>query len=883
MRASYVVACGLVLLANLVFWGMAARPDVDEPSWTVAIRGFSYTPWQRDQDPRRGDRPSAQGIARDMDVLSQRAARVRTYAARDGLESVVMHAGNAGMRVTAGAWVGGKYDEDIAEIRRLAEVAAQYPVTVERVIVGNEAMLRADVDILQMTAYLKLARALIHQPVSTAEPWHVWLDHPELAEAVDFISIHVLPYWEGISVDEAVDYVLSRYRQVKAAFPGKPVVITEVGWPSDGRTRRDAVASLQNQAAFTRRFLSVAYAEGIDYFMMEATDQPWKITLEGAVGAYWGIYDAERNPKFALAGPVAPMPAWQVPAVASTLFAMLGLVWFLGRNREIGWRGALMAGVLVQAVATGLAWTLYVGASQYLRPVDLALWTVVLSAQLLLYARLFAEGFEITELLTRPAWRRHFTGFRELPAGRKMPKVSLHLAICREPPDMVIETLRSLARLDYPDYEVIVVDNNTADAQLWRPVEEACRELGPRFRFFHLETWPGFKAGALNFALRHTAQDAEVVGVIDSDYVVEPNWLVATVPYFLEPKVGFVQAPQDHRDWRGNGFKTMCNWEYAGFFHTGMVHRNERNAIIQHGTMTLIRREALDRLGGWAEWCICEDAELGLRLMDAGYDSVYLNEVYGRGVTPDSYPAYRGQRFRWAFGAMQILRHYRGKLAGLQPSGLTTAQRFHFIGGWLPWFTDAIGLVFTGLALLWSFGLVAFPHYIDFPLALFVVPTIGMFTFRALATLALYRARVDCTPVQMLGALVGGLSLTYAIGRAVLIGCWTDKRPFLRTPKMETASALTRSIAQVWEETAILAALVVAAVAVRLTYPDDKDALIWAAVLGVQATPFAAALGASLLAALPAGFLRRRSAAAAEPAAVSAAAAPAASAQAETP
>ena len=118
--------------------------------------------------------------------------------------------------------------------------------------------------------------------------------------------------------------------------------------------------------------------------------------------------------------------------------------------------------------------------------------------------------------------------------------------------------------------------------------------------------------------------------MVDSDYVVRPDWLRAMVPYFERAEIGFVQSPQDHRDWRGNPFKEMINWEYAGFFRIGMVHRNERDAIIEHGTMTLIRKSAMDQVGNWAEWCICEDAELGLKLMEAGWQSAYCTEIFGR-------------------------------------------------------------------------------------------------------------------------------------------------------------------------------------------------------------------------------------------------------------
>src|SRR3546814_11625936 len=116
------------------------------------------------------------------------------------------------------------------------------------------------------------------------------------------------------------------------------------------------------------------------------------------------------------------------------------------------------------------------------------------------------------------------------------------------------------------------------------------------------------------------------------------------VPYFAKEDSGFVQSPQDYRDRHESLFKDMCYWEYAGFFHIGMVQRNYFNAVIQHGTMTLVRKSALIKVGAWAEWCICEDAELGIKLYREGYASVYINHSFGRGITPATLAGYIGDR-----------------------------------------------------------------------------------------------------------------------------------------------------------------------------------------------------------------------------------------------
>jgi hypothetical protein len=383
---------------------------------------------------------------------------------------------------------------------------------------------------------------------------------------------------------------------------------------------------------------------------------------------------------------------------------------------------------------------------------------------------------------------------------------------------------------------------------VWKPVADQCMILGERFRFFHLERCEGFKAGALNFALARTDPAAEVVAVIDSDYLVRRDWLRNLVPYFERPSVGLVQAPQDYRDRRESVWKSLCHWEYAGFFSLGMVHRNERNAIIQHGTMTLVRKTALAEVGGWGEWCICEDAELGLRLLERGHESVYVNHSYGRGLTPDTLSAYQRQRFRWAYGALQILKRHWRALLPWRRGGLTLGQRYHFVAGWMPWFADALNLVVTGLAIVWSAGLVIAPKLFEFPLRFFISAAAVFFALKVGKTLWLYAARVPCGLSANLGAALAGLSLTHTIGKAVIAGITTRHRPFMRTPKCENRPALVRALVAAREETIVLGLLVASAVAICARYGvGDVEAALWLALLGVQSLPYVATLAASVV------------------------------------
>jgi exo-beta-1,3-glucanase (GH17 family)/glycosyltransferase involved in cell wall biosynthesis len=839
-----------VVLANFALWGWLNRPQ-DEVAWEGVIRGVSFSPYGAGEDPLKERFPTQASIDRDLQLLSDRVGRVRTYSSLDGMEQIPHLAKKYGIKVTAGAWLDTRKERNERELRNVVRTARSQS-NVERLIVGNETVLRGEFRPAELAKILRKVRRQVKQPVSTAEPWHVWIRYPELAKEVDFIAAHILPYWEGVPVDQALKFSIERYAELRKAFPDKPILIAEVGWPSHGNRQLQAVASQVNQAKFMRRFLNAADQYGMDYFVMEAFDQPWKRPFEGTVGAYWGLLDVDRAPKFSMSGPVVENAWWSAQAAFAGLLAFVPIAWFVAGRPHLRSRGRLFYAALIQLGASLVTWAAFVPFTEYMSGGATLMWSLLLPAQLMIVLVMLVNGLELTELTWARQLRRQFHPLLGERAGYR-PMVSIHLPICNEPPHLVIETLDSLARLDYADFEVLVLDNNSRDEATWKPVEAHCRRLGERFRFFSLGKWPGFKAGALNFGLRQTAPQAEVVAVVDADYIVERDWLAKLAPYFADPGIGFVQAPQDHRDWAGDRFQEMCNFEYTGFFHIGMVHRNERDAIIQHGTMTLIRRAALESLGGWAEWCICEDAELGLRLLANGYRSAYVNHVFGRGLTAQSFAGYKSQRYRWAYGAVQILKRYWRELLPWAGSRLSLGQRYHYLTGWAPWFADALQLLFTVAALFWTVGLLAAPGQFEFPIAEFLVPTVGMFGFKMLHSLWLYSVRVRSSWRQRLGAAMAATALTHSIARAMLKGLYTSHAPFFRTPKAEDKPAVIRAVLAAREESLMLVGLWIAAAAVASRYGIGyAETRLWMAVLLVQSVPYAAALYLSLLNTRPA-------------------------------
>ncbi len=840
MRTKFfpISALILVIIANFAAWTYLNRP-YQAPAWDGPMMGIAFSPFRQHHNPEKGLFPTEKEIDSDLALLAGKTHAVRTYSVTNGLEMVPELAAAHNLNVTAGAWISSNEIANEMEIENLVLLSNKHK-NVVRSMVGNEAILRKDVSVTEMIEYLRKVRKRVWRPVSTSEPWHIWINNPELAEEVDFIAAHILPYWEGIPIDQAVDYAFDRYQALREAFPNKPIVITEAGWPSGGQPVKQSEPSVVNQAKFLREFLNRAHNQDIIYYVVEAFDEPWKMKLEGSSGAYWGLFNTERQAKFPMQTDVLAMPTWQTWAAAAGAISGLIMLLFLARKRHLGTSGKVFFALIANASASAIAWTASIGVYQYHTGLSMAMWILLLVMQVLAILVLLVESMEIAEVLWNRKSDRDF-GPLDPPTDFNFPKVSIHLPIHNEPPEMVRETLSALAQLDYPNYEVLILDNNTTDPTIWEPVREFCAHLGSNFRFFHLENWPGFKAGALNFGLTETAQDTEVIAVIDSDYIVNPGWLRQLVPYFDKPDVGFVQAPQDYRDNKQNLFKSLCHWEYAGFFKLGMVQRNTFNSIIQHGTMTMIRKSALEKVGNWSEWCICEDSELGLRLYRNGYDSVYVKDSFGQGVTPDNLASYMTQRFRWVYGAMQILKAHRRAFVPGQQSDLTAAQRYYFIAGWLPWFSDALALLFTFASLALSAHVLIEPSRGELPVMAFILPTIGIFCFKVLRSIWLYQARVKCGVMQTLAAMVAGLALTHTVAKGIWIGLFTSGRPFLRTPKCEKTSPILAGILTIRQELLLFSLLIFAAVSFgSLEHFNNTTGKLWITVLLVQSIPYAA-------------------------------------------
>ena len=374
-----MVRLGLVLIlaaiATVAGWRLLDRhvsaADVEGP-----LQGVTYAPWAKDQDPIAAKasgimsflrtaineepappvKPRREQVERDFAMLAGKVGTVRTYRTTDGGEYMPEIAARVGLKLVPGAWIysaneaklqfGREASEvNAEETRALIRMANQNP-NIERVLVGNENILRWDgqkdlrdpnaTSPAQLIREIRNVKRNVKVPVSTAEPWHVWLNYPELAKEVDYLAVHILPYWDEQSSETPLDYIKDKIGQLRKAYPNKNIVVTEVGWPSNGAERRSPATGLikhatpAEQARNVRDMVAWLKAQNIQYFVVEAIDQPWKsYDLEGKAGGYWGLWNADRQQKFEWTGPVETFPQWWVYAAWSLAAALPLMVVFL--------------------------------------------------------------------------------------------------------------------------------------------------------------------------------------------------------------------------------------------------------------------------------------------------------------------------------------------------------------------------------------------------------------------------------------------------------------------------------------------------------------------------------------------------------------------------
>jgi glucan 1,3-beta-glucosidase len=334
-----------------------ARAPIDP---NAKLQCVSYAPFRGDQSPLV---PTLQigpeQIAEDMAQLAKISDCVRTYSIENGLDQVPALAAKVGLKVIQGIWLSNNRLKNLAQIQTAVRLTREYPGVITSVVVGNEVLLRGEMTAADLAANIRLVKSQVTIPVTYADVWEFWLRHREVYDAVDFVTIHILPYWEDhpIRARHAAAHVESIRKRMAVAFPGKEILIGETGWPSAGRMREGALPSRANQAKVVSEILALAKRENFRVNLIEAYDQPWKRQLEGTVGGYWGLIDADKRAvKFPPNEPISNFPRWKLQMGSGMALSILvfGAALLTLRRRPWTPRPAAWVAVAISATAAGI-------------------------------------------------------------------------------------------------------------------------------------------------------------------------------------------------------------------------------------------------------------------------------------------------------------------------------------------------------------------------------------------------------------------------------------------------------------------------------------------------------------------------------------------------
>ena len=392
-----------------VWWWLATpislvRAPIDP---NAKLQCVSYAPFRGEQTPLSpATHISAEQISEDLAQLVKVSDCVRTYSIENGLDQVPELAAKVGLKVIQGIWLSSNRQKNAVQIATGIRLAKEFPSTITALVVGNEVLLRGEMTQSDLAATIRLVKAQVPVPVTYADVWEFWLRYREIYDAVDFVTIHILPYWEDfpIRAKYAAAHVESIRRRMEVAFPGKEILIGETGWPSAGRMRDAALPSRTNQARVVSEILDLAKRQNFRVNLIEAYDQPWKRQLEGTMGGYWGLFDSvHRALKYPPGVVISNYPYWKLQMAAGMILTVLvfAVAWLALRRKP--WTPRFTSWIAVGISATSAGALLGVAADKmYYESYGLGGW--------LFWGFLLAAG------IASPVFASH-----ELMSGRSLP------------------------------------------------------------------------------------------------------------------------------------------------------------------------------------------------------------------------------------------------------------------------------------------------------------------------------------------------------------------------------------------------------------------------------------------------------------------------------
>jgi exo-beta-1,3-glucanase (GH17 family) len=259
------------------------------------MHGICFSPYEGAQKP--GDPISEEQVRRKLARLQPYTKWIRTFSCTQGNEIIPRLAKEYGFKTLVGAWLGEDLQKNEQEISALVELAKAGYVDVAGV--GNEVMYRKELEEEVLIAYIDSVKAQLPEvPVGYVDAYYEFTNRPKITQACDVILANCYPYWEGCGIDYSLLYMKQMYYQAQQAAPGKRVIITETGWPSEGEALGAAMPGYENALKYFINAQNWSQSEDIEMFYFSAFDESWKVDAEGSVGAYWGLWDQNEQLKF---------------------------------------------------------------------------------------------------------------------------------------------------------------------------------------------------------------------------------------------------------------------------------------------------------------------------------------------------------------------------------------------------------------------------------------------------------------------------------------------------------------------------------------------------------------------------------------------------------
>lgn len=326
-RAAIAIAASLALAGAAVAAERSPlRPPPAANGVHVPGEAVGYGPHREGQRPG-GPNPTRAEVREDLALIARHWRMVRTYGAIGTGDTVLAAIRESGLpiRVLLGAWLAAEDRRDSTgrvlerfpaaraanrrELDHAVALARRYPEQVAAIVVGNENQVfwtGNKVARGRLLEALRETRRRTRVPVTTGDDYNFW-NKPEsraVADACDFVLVHLHPLWNGVSLEGAVPWVETQLAAIDAAHPARPVVIGETGWATrrndagdQGKLMKGALGEAE-QASYLSALRAWLRAAGRTAFVFEAFDENWKGSADPAdVEKHWGLYRADRTPK----------------------------------------------------------------------------------------------------------------------------------------------------------------------------------------------------------------------------------------------------------------------------------------------------------------------------------------------------------------------------------------------------------------------------------------------------------------------------------------------------------------------------------------------------------------------------------------------------------